>query len=101
MTTKTLLLFLQLALVTTALGCATEPAYSPFAAGDSGLAKRESARQVAMLPNANAMILEPGENIRIRGLHTGRYICSDGEPLVCNRIGLTAYCSCPGNRKRW
>jgi len=99
MTTKTPLLFAQLVLITTVLGCATESAYSPITAGKFGLSERESAQLVSKLPNANAMILEPGENIRIRGLHKGRYLCSNGEPLVCDQIGLTAYCSCAGNWK--
>ena len=96
MTTKTPLLFAQLVLVTTALGCATERTVSPLAANETGLTARESVREVSMSSSSNAMILEPGENIRFRGSIHGRYVCSNGKPLVCDRIGLTAYCSCPG-----
>ncbi len=96
MTTKTPLLLAQLVLVTTVLGCATEPTHFPLTASAAGPAERASVRQISMLPNSNAMILEPGENIRIRGSIKGRYLCSNGKPLVCDRIGLTAYCSCPG-----
>jgi hypothetical protein len=61
------------------------------------LANQQSIRRASTSRNSNALILEPGENIRIRGLdREGRYLCSDGKPLLCNRIGLTAYCSCPG-----
>ena len=96
MTTKTPLLLAQLVLVTTVLGCATEHTVSPLTASEIGLAEQESVRQASMLPHSNAMMLEPGENIRIRGSVKGRYLCSNGKPLVCDRIGLTAYCFCPG-----
>ena len=96
MTTKTPLLFAQLVLITTVLGCATERTHSPLAANETGLTARESVRQVSMLSSSNAMILEPGENVRFRGSIHGRYLCSNGEPLVCDRIGLTAYWYCPG-----
>jgi len=96
MTTKTPLLFLQLALVTTVLGCATERTPSLLAANESGLTQRQSFPQISRSPSSNAMILEPGENIRIRGSIKGRYLCSNGEPLVCDGVGGTAYCYCPG-----
>lgn len=96
MTTKTPLLLAQLVLVTTAVGCATESTHAPLTVSELGPAERESVRRASMLPNANAMILEPGENIRIRGTGKGRYVCSNGKALVCDRIGLTAYCFCPG-----
>ena len=96
MTKKTPLLFAQLVLATTVLGCATERTVSPLAVNNTGMTEGDSVRQVSKLSNSNAMILEPGENVRFRGSIHGRYVCSNGKPLVCDRIGLTAYCSCPG-----
>jgi hypothetical protein len=60
MTTKTPLLLAQLVIVTTALGCATQHSFSPLTANEIDLMERGSVGQVSMLPNANAMILEPG-----------------------------------------
>ncbi len=96
MTTNTTLLFAQLVLVTSLLGCASERTASLLAANEVGLTQRQSVSQISGSPSSNAMILQPGENIRIRGSIHGRYLCSNGEPLVCDRIGLTAYCHCPG-----
>jgi hypothetical protein len=96
MTTKTQLLLALLVLSTTSLGCASKSAYLPLAAGDFGPSAQASVRRVSKIPNSDALILEPGENVRIRGLHKGRYLCSNGKALVCDQIGLTAYCSCPG-----
>ena len=96
MTTKTPLLFAQLVLVTTVLGCATKPAVSPLTASEKSLAELESVLQGSPLPNSSAKFFDPGEIIRIKGMDRGRYLCRNGRPMICDRIGSTAYCTCPG-----
>jgi len=96
MTTKTLLLFAQLVLTTTVLGCATKPTVSAFTASEKGLAEPELVAQASRLPNSSTRYFDPGEIIRIKSMDKGRYLCRDGRPLVCDRIGSTAYCTCPG-----
>jgi len=96
MTTKRSLLLAQLLLLATLLGCATEPPYSPLVASEIGPLTERPARS----PKSITTIMEPGDNIRIRGLNKGRFVCSNGKPLICDQIGLTAYCSCPGSWER-
>jgi hypothetical protein len=96
MTTKTPLLFAQLVLATAVLGCATKPTLSLPTAIDVSLTQQQSVRQVSLLSNSNTKVFDPGEIIRIRAMDKGRYLCRDGRPLVCDRIGSTSYCTCPG-----
>lgn len=96
MTTKTLLLFAQLVLASTVLGCATKPTVSAFTASEKSLAELELIAQASPAPNSIAKFFDPGEIIRIKGSDKGRYLCRDGRPMVCDRIGSTAYCTCPG-----
>ena len=46
-------------------------------------------------------VLGPGERMWIRQsqLSHARFVCSTGNPLQCERIGMRAYCQCHGIRK--
>ena len=100
MTTKTQMLFAQLVLATTVLGCATKPTVSPFTASENSLEGLELIAQASRQPNSSVRLFDPGEIIRIKGRDKGRYLCRDSRPMVCDRIGSTAYCTCPGSWAR-
>ncbi len=96
MTTKLPLLIAQLVLATTVLGCATKPAVSPFVASEQSLTGLELAVQVSPSTNVSTRFVDPGQMIRIKSMDKNRYLCSNGRPMICDRIGSTAYCTCPG-----
>jgi len=100
MTTKTLLQLAQLMLMTAALGCATAPTSSPPTASDNERTARNSVRLVSASLPPNTMILAPGDNVKIRSSDKRRYLCNDGNPLICDRIGMNAYCYCTGRWER-
>ncbi len=100
MTTKPPLLISQLLLVTTVLGCASNPTLLP-PNSEARLVAQESIRQVPILPTLNSVILGPGENVKIRSSISDpvRYLCSNGSPLLCDRRSRTLYCFCAGGRQ--
>ena len=101
MTTKTPLLLAQLVLVTTLLGCTAIPDLSPSTEIESGLAVQQSVRQVSLgSTRSSTRIVDPRDLITIRPGDESRYICSNGNPLMCDRVGATAYCTCPGIWRR-
>ncbi len=101
MTMRTLHLVSQLVLVTAVFGCASEPTLPTPDASELGLVvQRESVQQVPVVPISNSIILGPGERVRIRTSDQGRYLCSNGIPLVCDRIGMNAHCFCSPKRQR-
>jgi len=102
MTTKTPLLLAQLLLVTTVLGCASEPTLPPPSAIEASLMARESVRQIPIVPTSNSIILGPGESITIRTSLSDqvRYLCSNRVLLLCDRLNRNLYCFCPGSRQR-
>ena len=98
MTTKTPLLLVHLVLVTTAVGCTAIPNLSPSTEIEFALADRNSVRQRLLRSNnSSTMVVDPRDLIRIRPGDKSRYICNNGKPLMCDRVGATAYCTCPGS----
>ena len=100
MTTKIPLLLSQQLLVTAVLGCAAE-ANLRLPDNEPNMVARASIRQVPMLPTSNSVILGPGENVKIRTSISdqAQYLCSNGTPLLCDRLNRNLYCFCPGSRQ--
>jgi hypothetical protein len=76
--------FLAVGLAASLGGCAGEPLLSNWG---------NNSRQLPF----DAVLVGPGERVTVDALPTdeGRYFCSNGAVLQCERLGLTLHCSCP------
>ncbi len=86
-------------LVSAVLGCANKSTLPTASTNGLGLVAPESVREVPVLPTSNGIILAPGQSVnRISTVDHARYLCSNGAPLVCDRLNHKLYCFCPIDR---